>query len=81
MECELQDQGQIDQDLQEWFPPRGSQYVHGFFSEEDMQESIQIEYSAPEGVIITNQAPEGGTSTRIVIKWQEKVEGSGDNID
>ena len=69
MEGEFQDQGELDQDLEEWVSPRGSQYVHGFFSEEEKQESTQIEDSAPEGEIISNQAPEGGTSTIIVIKW------------
>ena len=57
MEGEFQDQGQLDQDLEEWLSPRGSQYVHGFFSEDENQESIRIEYSAPEGAIITNQYP------------------------
>ena len=69
MEVELQDQGQLDQDLEEWLSPRGSQCVHGFFSEDENQESIRIEYSAPEGAIITNQAREGGISTMVVIKW------------
>ena len=36
---------------------------------------------APEGAIISNIAPEGEISTMVVIKWSEKVEGSGDNID
>ena len=40
MEGEFQDQRQPDQDLEEWLSPRGSQYVHGFFSEEEKQESI-----------------------------------------
>ena len=80
MEGEFQYQGQLDQDLEEWLSPRGSQSVHGFFSEQDKQESIHIEDSAPEGAIITNQAPEGETSTMVVIKWSEKVEGPGDNI-
>ena len=34
MEGEFQDQGQLDQDLEEWLSLRGSQSVHGFFSEE-----------------------------------------------
>ena len=54
MEDEFQDQGQLDQDLEEWLSPRGSQSVHGFFSEEEKQESIQIEDSAPEGARISN---------------------------
>ena len=43
MEGEYQDQGQLDQDLEEWLSPRGSQSVHGFFSEEENQESIRME--------------------------------------
>ena len=81
MEGEFQYQGQLDQDLDEWLSPRGSQSVHGFFSEEEKQQSIQTENSAPEGAIISNQAPEGETSTMVVVKWSDKVEGSGDNID
>ena len=46
MEGEFQDQGRLDQELEEWLSPRGSQYVHGFFSGEEKQESIQIEDSA-----------------------------------
>ena len=80
MEGDFQDQGHLDQDLEECLSPGGSQSVHGFFSEEDKQYSIQIEYSSPEGAIISNQAPKGGTSTMVVIKWSEKVEGYGYNI-
>ena len=43
MEGEFQDQGQPDQYLEEWLYPRGSQPDHGFFSEEDKQDSIHIE--------------------------------------
>ena len=81
MEGELQDQGQLDQDLEECLSPRGSQSVHGFFSEEQKEESIQTENSAPEGARISNQAPEGETSTMAVVKWSDKVEGSGDDMD
>ena len=63
------------------FFPRGSQPDHGLLSEEEKQESIQIEDSDSGGAIITNQAPEGVTSTMAVVKWSDKVEGSGDNID
>ena len=77
MEGKFQDQVQLDQDLEEWLSPRGGQYVHSFFSEEDKQESIQIEYSDPERAIISNQAPEGETSTMVVVKWSDKVEGYG----
>ena len=66
--------------MEEWFSPRGSQSLYGFFSEEENQESIQTENSAPEGAIISNQAPEGETSTMVVVKWSNKVEGSGDDI-
>ena len=41
-EGKFQDQGQLDQDLEEWLSPRGIQSVHGFFSEEDKRESIRI---------------------------------------
>ena len=81
MEGEFQDQGQIDQELEEWLSPRGSQSVHGFFSEEDNQESTRIEDSAPYRAIIINQDPEGGRYTMLVVKWSDKVEGSGDDID
>ena len=60
--------------------PRGSQSVQGFFSEEDKQESIQTEDSAPEGARISNQDPEGETSTMVVFKRSDKVEGSGYDI-
>ena len=54
MEGEIQDQGQLDQELEEWLSPRGSQSVHGFFSEEEKQQPIQTEDSAPEGAFISN---------------------------
>ena len=69
MEGEFQDQGQLDQYLDEWFSPRGIQSVHGFFSEEEKQEYTRIEDSASEGEIISNQAPEGETYTMVVVKW------------
>ena len=81
MECEFQDQEQIDQDLEEWLSPRGSQSVHGLFSEEEKQESIQIEDYSPEGARTSNQALDGEISTMVVVKWSDKVEGSGDDID
>ena len=40
-----------------------------------------MEDSAPEGEIISNQATEGETSTMVVVKWSDKVEGSGDDIN
>ena len=81
MEGEFQDHGQLDQDLEEWLSPIGSQSIHSFFSEEERQESTWMEDSAPEGGRISNQAPEGKTSTMVVVKWSDKVEGSWDNID
>ena len=81
MEGEIQDQGQLDQGLEEWLSPRGSQSIHGFLSEDEKQESIQTEDQAPEGARISNQDPEGETSTMVVVKWSDKVEGSGDDID
>ena len=68
MEGEFQYQGLIDKYLEEWLYPKGSQSIHGFFCEEEKQESIQIEDSSPEGEIITNQAPEGETTTMVIIK-------------
>ena len=81
MEGKFQYQGQLGQDLEEWLSPRGSQPDSDLFSEEDKQEPLQIEYLAPEGALISNQAPQGETSTMVVVKWSDKVEGSGDNID
>ena len=60
--------------------PRGSQSVHSFFSEEEKQQSIQTKDSAPEGAIISNQAPEGETSTIVVVKWSDNVEGYVDHM-
>ena len=42
MEGELQDQGLLDQYLEEWLSPIGSQTDQGLFSDEDKQESIHI---------------------------------------
>ena len=61
--------------------PRGSQYVHGFFSEEEKQESIRIEDLAPEGARISNQAPEGAIFTTLVIKWSDAVKGRRVKVD
>ena len=68
MEGEFQDQGQLDKDLEEWLYPRGSQSVHGFFSEEENQEYIRMEDSAPEGAMTSNQATEKETYNMVVIK-------------
>ena len=59
MQGEFQYQGQLDKYLEQLLSPRGSQPDHGLLSEEDKQESIQIEDLAPEGEIISNQSPEG----------------------
>ena len=80
MEGDFQDQGQLDQYLEEFLSPRGSQYVHGFFSEEEKQESIRMEDSAPEGEMISKESPKEESSKMVVIKWPDKVEGSGNNI-
>ena len=55
MKGEFQDQGQLDKYLEEWLSLRGSESVHGFFSEEENQESIWIEDSAPEGARISTK--------------------------
>ena len=81
MEGESQDQGKLDKYLEEWLYPRGSQYVHGFFSEEDKQESIRTEDSAPEGARISNQASEGEISIMVVIKWSYKIKGPRVKVD
>ena len=67
MEGEIQDQGHLDQDLEEWLSPRCSQPNHGFFSAEDKQESTQIYFPSPEGETIINQAQEVEISTIVVV--------------
>ena len=79
-EGKLKYQGQLDQDLGEWLSPRGSQPLRGFFYEEEKQKFIRIEDSAQEGAIISNQAPYGGTSAMLVVKWSYAVERYGENI-
>ena len=73
MESKFHDQGQIDQDLDEWLYPRGSQHDRIFFSEEEKQEYKQIEDSSPEGATTSNQDPEGEISTMVVIKWSDAI--------
>ena len=73
MEGELQDQDQIDQDLEDWLSPISIQYVRGFFYDEEKQEYIRIEDSATERATMSNQAPEGVTSTMVVVKCPDKV--------
>ena len=71
MEGEFQDQGQLDQDLEEWLSPRGSQSVHGFFSEEEKQESIRMEYSATEGATMKNVSHKKGWNSGVVQAYVE----------
>ena len=61
--------------------PRGSQPDRVFFSEEEKQESIQIEGSALEGAILISQDAQGEISTMVVVKFSDKMEGLVDNID
>ena len=61
--------------MEEWLSPRGSKSVHNFSSEEEKQGSILIEDLAPEGAIISNQAPEGGKYLMVVIKWSDVIRG------
>ena len=90
MEGEFQDQEQLDQELEEWLSPRGSQSVHVFFSEEKKQESIWIEDSAPEGARIINRpfyyhhinsSPQGAIFTMVVIKWSDAIKGPRVKVD
>ena len=81
MEGKFQYQGHLDHYLEEWLSLRGIQPDHGFFSDEDKQDSIWIKYSDPQESIIRNQSPEEETSTMVVVKWPDKVETSRDNID
>ena len=80
MEGKFQDQGQLDQDLEAWFSPRGNQPDRCFLSEYEKQESIQIEDSAPEGSTIIKKAPEGGIYNMVVVKWSDNMEGQGYNM-
>ena len=58
MEGGFQDREQLEQDLEEWLPPRGSQPDCCLFSEDKKNESTQIECLYPEEAIISNQYPE-----------------------
>ena len=49
--------------------------------QEEKQESIQIEDSAPEGARISNQAPEGENFTMVVIKLSNAIKGSRFKVD
>ena len=79
-EGELQDQVQLDQDLEEWWYPRGSQYDQSLFYEEEKKESTHIEGLDPEGATIRSKSTEGSISTMSVVKWSEKVKGPGEKI-
>ena len=61
--------------LEECLSPRGSQTDCSFFSEEEKQESKQMEDSTPEGAIIINQALEGEMYTVVVIKLSDEING------
>ena len=65
--------------MEELLSQRDIQSVRGLFSGEQKQESIGIEDSDPKGEIISDQDPEGGISTMLVVKWSYKVEGYGVN--
>ena len=80
MEGKFQYQGQLDQDLKYWLSPIWSQNKCGFLSEDDKQDSTLIEGLDPEVSTIENKSPEGKISTIVVIKFSEKLEGSGDKI-
>ena len=79
-EGKFQDQGNLDQYLEEWLYPIGSQPNCDFFSEKDKQESTRIEGLDSEGATISKQDPEGAISTTVVVKWSEKVEGTREKI-
>ena len=61
--------------------PSGSQSIHGFFFEEEKQESIRIEDSVPEGARISNQAPEGAIPIMMVIKWSDTIKWTRVKVD
>ena len=52
-----------------------------FFSEEEKQESIQLEDSDPEVARISNQAPEEVTSIMVFIKWSDAIKGPRIKVD
>ena len=61
--------------------PIGIQHNSGFFSEEEKQESAQIEGLASYGSKISTQTPDVEISTMVVVKWSYKVEETGYKID
>ena len=61
--------------------PRGNQPGCGFLSEEEKQYYKQIEYSSPEGAIISNQYPEGEISIMVVMKWSDEIKGPRVKVD
>ena len=81
MKDEFQDQGQLDQDLEEWLSPRGSQPVHNLFSKEGESRVYTDGVSGFRGSNDKQQSSRGRSILMVVIKWSDKVEGYGDNID
>ena len=61
--------------------PRGIQPDCGFFSDDEKQESKQIEDLSPDGAIISNQAPEGEISTIVVIKFSDEIKWTRVKVD
>ena len=81
MEGKFQDQRQLEKYLEKWFSPRGNKPDRGFFYEQDKQESMRIEYLSPEGSIISNQDPEGGTYNMVVVKQTDAIKGPRVKVD
>ena len=75
MEGKLHDQGKLNQGLEEWLYPRGSQTNRGLFSEEEKQKSTQIDGSFLEVPTISNQALYGSIYTMMVVKCSDAAEG------
>ena len=68
--------------MEEWLYPRENQPIHGFFHEEDKEESTYIERLDKEGATIYYQNLDWAiyTQTMLVVKWSEKVKQFGYNI-
>ena len=67
--------GRFDQYLKEPLSLRESRPDRGFLSEEEKQDSIQIEGPGPEVPTISNQAPEGSICTMMVVKFSYVIKG------
>ena len=79
MEGELQDDGKLDQDLEQWLYSIGIQPNIGFFYEEEKQEYTRIEGLDQYGATIINKYPGREKYTMMVVKWSDKVEGLEDS--